>query len=333
MPFSKNKELTRGALLCALSVIIFSSFPIPLIGNILSAFSAIPFILIAYKNNLKFSIVSILVSTLLVSQLFGPAGAIIFLCFFSVIGVILGTVLKKGIEPALTIFITSIFSVIFFWASISLITNLSDIRFPIQEINNTFEAQLQASKAKALSTIKSDSDKKKLEEFYKDFFAKIPLYIKNFLPSLFIFTCTITTILNYALASLIFFKYFKIRIKPFHQYRFSWLFGIPVILSLVFYEFCSISFNASLSNHPDGVLGTLFFISLNVIATTAIFFFFQGIAITDHFLTKKNVLLFFRIIIYISVFMIPPAIAFLVMLGIFDPWFDFRKLDNHEKEI
>jgi len=333
MPFSSNKDLTRGALLCALSVIIFSSFPIPVIGNILSAFSSIPFILIAYKNNLKFSIISILVSTLLVSQLFGPAGAVIFLCFFSATGVVLGSILKRDLGPAMNIFITSMFSVVFFWMSISLLTNLSNIRFPIQEINTTFEAQLQANKSKALSTVKSETDKKKMEEFYNEFFKKISLYIKNFHPSLFIFACVITTILNYAMAVLIFFKYFHIRIRPFNQYRFSWLFSIPFILGLVFYEFCSISLGASLSNHPEGIMGSFFFISLNIIASSAIFFFFQGIAIFDYFLIKKKVLLFFRILIYISVFMIPPVIAFSVMLGIFDPWFDFRKLDKGEKEI
>ena len=129
MTFSNNKELTQGALLCALSVIIFSCFPIPFIGNLLSAFSAVPFILIAYKFGIKFTLISILSTSLIVSQIFGPAGTILFICFFALTGGILGALIKITKNPGETILLASLSSVFFFLDFFA--NNIKYIRYQI----------------------------------------------------------------------------------------------------------------------------------------------------------------------------------------------------------
>jgi len=214
---------------------------------------------------------------------------------------------------------------------LQIISNISDIRFPVQELNTTFKAQIEAGKAKSLAELKNEEDKEKLNKIYSDFSNNFSLMLKNFYPSLFILASIITTVINYALSIFFFYHIYGIKLYSFNKYRLSWYYGIPIIIAIILYEFCVINFDASLSTPPEGYYGTLYFIVINIIASGSIFFIFQGIAVSDYFLSSKNVISFFRIIIYIASFMIPPAMAFLLMLGIFDPWFDFRKLDKQEE--
>ena len=54
-------------------------------------------------------------------------------------------------------------------------------------------------------------------------------------------------------------------------------------------------------------------------------YFFQGIAVISFFFDRKHLPLFFRVLTYSLIAIQPPLIFFVISLGFFEIWFDFRK--------
>ena len=73
----------------------------------------------------------------------------------------------------------------------------------------------------------------------------------------------------------------------------------------------------------------IFTLAANLLVVLLFVYFLQGLAIITVFLDKKNVGPFFRIMIYSFILILFQSIGFIIIgLGLFDSWFDFRKLSE-----
>jgi uncharacterized protein YybS (DUF2232 family) len=79
---------------------------------------------------------------------------------------------------------------------------------------------------------------------------------------------------------------------------------------------------------PD--VEVLKFFALNLLLITVVFYFFQGLAIVAFYFHKKNVPLFLRGLTYILIVFEQIFTLFVVGLGLFDLWGDFRRLKNKD---
>ncbi len=71
------------------------------------------------------------------------------------------------------------------------------------------------------------------------------------------------------------------------------------------------------------------FIGYNIIIVLASIFFVQGLTILAFYFKKNNVNKILRFFAYALIFLFSnPFLIFIVMLGIFDEWFDFRKVNS-----
>lgn len=77
-------------------------------------------------------------------------------------------------------------------------------------------------------------------------------------------------------------------------------------------------------------LEVLKFFALNLLLVTAVFYFFQGLAIVSFYFHKKNVPLFLRGLTYILIVFEQIFTLLVVGLGLFDLWGDFRRLKNKD---
>lgn len=78
------------------------------------------------------------------------------------------------------------------------------------------------------------------------------------------------------------------------------------------------------------------FLCLNILISLGVAYFFQGLAVFGHFLNRRNVVGFSRLLIYGTLFLLllytlHLMIAVLVILGFADNWLDVRKLDSPKK--
>ncbi len=81
-------------------------------------------------------------------------------------------------------------------------------------------------------------------------------------------------------------------------------------------------------------VGIFKYIGYNIILLTASVYLVQGLTIISYFFSKFNINIFLRILGYVLIFIFSnPFIIFIVLTGIFDMWFNFRKIDTNKKEV
>ncbi len=78
-------------------------------------------------------------------------------------------------------------------------------------------------------------------------------------------------------------------------------------------------------------VGMIKIVALNLLIIFLFIYMFQGLAIISFFFKKKNVPEFLRIICYFLIFGQQFLLLLVVGLGLFDIWFNFRKLDKKMK--
>jgi uncharacterized protein YybS (DUF2232 family) len=70
---------------------------------------------------------------------------------------------------------------------------------------------------------------------------------------------------------------------------------------------------------------TLVMVGMNILIVCCLIYFFQGMAITAFFFRLKNISVIFRWLFYMLLAVQQYTIMFVVALGLFDLWIDFRK--------
>jgi uncharacterized protein YybS (DUF2232 family) len=73
-------------------------------------------------------------------------------------------------------------------------------------------------------------------------------------------------------------------------------------------------------------------IGLNGIILFMMIYFLQGVAIVSYFFDKKRLPLFVRVFLYSLIALQQLVLLFTIILGLFDVWFNFRKLDKQKTE-
>jgi uncharacterized protein YybS (DUF2232 family) len=68
-------------------------------------------------------------------------------------------------------------------------------------------------------------------------------------------------------------------------------------------------------------------ISLNALIVLMFVYFFQGIAVASFYFTKKNIPVLLRFFFYVLISIQPLFIILVIACGLFDTWFNFRKID------
>ena len=71
-------------------------------------------------------------------------------------------------------------------------------------------------------------------------------------------------------------------------------------------------------------------LALNVFLVTAVFYFLQGLAIVAYYFHRKNIPYFLRSLAYVLIVFEQLFTLFVVGLGLFDLWGDFRRLNKKD---
>ena len=74
----------------------------------------------------------------------------------------------------------------------------------------------------------------------------------------------------------------------------------------------------------DGVPGRMIY--LNILFLVIVLFLIQGLAVVDHLLIKKKIVTIVRFIVITIIIFAPLFISLMVIVGMADLIFDFRKL-------
>ena len=185
--------------------------------------------------------------------------------------------------------------------------NLSS--FMTEQIKQSMASSINAYRQMGISNSEIDSIKLYSEKLASAFISSIPAWM--------IVSSTIGVLLNYVVVKKVWNKYIGDGDSSYFESAdlekwsaneyLIWLFIFSGVMLLI----------------PEKSLNT---IGLNSLIISLMVYFCQGIAVVVFYMRKKTFPLFLKIIIYGLIIIQPLLLLFVILIGVFDTWADFRKL-------
>ncbi len=302
------KALSAGILSTLLLVLVSAS--IPLIGFVSSWLIPLP--VLFYRTRLSRKVALIIPIASIIVLVIISKGINPDIIFFSAL-LILGFLLSESFEKLFSIDRTILFScggvfltgcfTLFFYISIA---NMGYVELISFNVNKIIEMSIELNKEMGVP----DEQLAQLS-MSKDI---LILAITRFLPGVSFILLIFTAWINILIAGSIFYKH-NIAFAGYGQLKlwkapeqFVWMTIISIIALMI----------------PNEIIQV---ISLNIIMVLMFVYFLQGIAITAFFFEKNNSPRGVRVLLYGLIVLTKILLIFIVGMGFFDTWVNFRKTD------
>lgn len=308
-----TKSIVEGAFLAAITAILFIiSIYIPLLGTLVSFLCPLPIIILYLRHSLKFTIISVFVSGVLVSIIAGPLQGLMVLLGFGILGVTLGYAIKKELSSNEIILLGSIASlsskIIIILIGIWFL-DINPLIFDVDQIDRIITQSLNFYQSIGLTGEQLDFLKESLSQTLNIF--------RIVFPAMLILASIFDVFINYIVARVVLkrFGYNLPGFSSFSNWRapksFFWSYFLGIILI-----FLGVKYNIALLNK----------IGLNVQIFFTLTFFVCGLSLVGFLLERYKIKSFVKWIIYIMICIQPIFSQIATWIGMLDVWIDFRKL-------
>ncbi len=306
------KSIVEGAFLSAITTVLFlASLYIPLLGTLISFLCPLPIVIICLRHNLKIALLSLTIAFFMISLLAGPFQGLVGLLGFGILGIALGTTIKKKYSLPEILLIGSISS---FVAKVLLIL----IGLWLIDVNPLLLSldQIEQSLQQSLKFYNDIGLNQEQAEVFRDSILQSLELVKIAFPAILITASFFDTIINYWVAGIIL-KRIGLYIEPIvplYKWKasksFFWSYLLGMLILLI---------NTRLK------VPLLERIGVNIQLMFSIIFLFAGLAVVVYVLRYYKVKTIFCWLVYILVFIQPVLSLLVTWIGMFDVWFDFRK--------
>lgn len=300
------QQLTEGAiLLAAFAVLILLNLYVPLVGGIFNLVLPAPFILFSAKNSLK-NIAAFYVAALFISFLAGSFMGLVLLLLFGSTGVVIGYLLQKNKSRTAILISSSLILVIGLVVLYAVSVTFMQMNF-IDKLTLAMNEYMKNSQ-QMLKEMGREDQIKQLKE-------KISM-IKTLAPS-FLILGSIMVAFAIQLVCFPIAKRFGVKVQPWGSLR-----NLSLPRSLLWYYL--IVKGANIFIHPE--VGFYFYlVIMNATYILEMFLVLQGVALLVYLLHKKSVPKGFGVIVILLAFMVPTFHYIIMLLGVIDIGYDFRK--------
>lgn len=270
------------------------------------------FIMLGVRHGLKYALINLAISAILIGLIIDIiSGILMFIAFTPLTLTIIIMIIKRksSIEVLISstiVFLASVLLVIGF-IDMNGVSIIGQLKMNITEIINSqmdLLGQMDLSNEEILD----------IKNLHRDYLQAVLAVI----PSVIMIFSLAVSYLNYLLSTLLLRKlgYAIVYIPKFFNFKLprNIFFGLAFMFLITF-----ILNNFNLFNS--------FEVILNLIVLTFFVFFIQGISVIDYLLNQKKIKTLLRILILWFVIDLAPVFGILILiLGLFDAIFDFRKL-------
>jgi uncharacterized protein YybS (DUF2232 family) len=304
------RKLTEGAiLLAAFAALLLITIYVPIIGSILNLVLPLPFIMFAAKNSLKF-IAAFFAAAIFISFIAGSLLGMGLMILYGSVGVVIGYMLQKG-RGRTSILIAS--SLTFMTGLV--ITYVVMVAFLKMDIIHEVTVMLNESVENSQDILKTMGREDQLKQLQEQN-ANMLKMLKTLAPSILILTSILSAFVTQWLCFPIA-KRFGVNVQPWGSLR-----NLSLPKSLLWYYLIALVGNMVIQ--PDE--GTyLYTVLINARYILEMFMVLQGLSFLFYFFHRRSVAKPFRVIVVIFAFMIPIFHYIIMILGITDIGFDFRK--------
>lgn len=265
----------------------------PFLSMIVMFLWPVPIVYLVQKEESSRVIAVIAAAALINGFFFGAVMGLITVIGFGLVGFIIGNIIKEGFSPLKTL-IAAVLSVI---VSQALVVYVSG---SIMDLN------YQILIEEAIRNLGGEFDGQSVEQLV---IPQLQL-IRLMFPALLGISATITAIFNYYISA----WYLRRRglnieiYKPFNRwYLPRWAISILIIISLL-------------------MRSNTIFLNINIY----LFFlgFLQGFSVLMYYLSARSSSFLLKAFVVFLIFLFPPVPIVLILLGLLDMWFNFRKQDE-----
>ncbi|WHY86338.1 YybS family protein [Neobacillus novalis] len=304
------RKLTEGAiLLTVFTVLLLITIYIPPVGAFLNLVLPLLFMLFSAKNQPK-NIVAFFLAAIFLSFLAGSFLGLGLMLLYGTIGVVIGFMLQKNKSRTSILILNSLIFmaglVIYYVISVAFLKlNI------IQELTVALNDAVKNSQD-MLTAMGKEDQIELLKKQNADFIKMVGTLVPYFLIMMSIIVVFIIQWVNFPIL-----KRFGVNVQPWGSFR-----NLSLPRSLLWYYLIVIGVDALA--HPDQ--GTyLYTVVINARYILEMFLIFQGLAFVLYIFYQKSVSKGFNALVVILAFMIPIVHYIILMLGILDIGFDYRK--------
>jgi len=311
----KTSSITESAMITGILVIIayLSSF-----FSIIMFFYPTPAIILAKRKGLKYAILALVASDIIVSMLLGIQTGMMFLILYTPLAIALAYGICNDEDANKTILFGSAAYMISFVVLILFLNTIMGVNF-VKQLSDMYSESIVMMKD-MLSNMPNSINSERVQEMiktYDEMGSTMTFVITNVFPAIMIVASVITSYINYLVASK-FAKRFSIDIK---QHEGLSHFSFPKTFMIAMAVFLLLSFLFSMLKINVGA------IQLNLFMIVFVAMFFQGFAVLKFYLEKSNMSKVFRTIILVMVLFMSAGLSqVLAVIGLIDLTIDLRKL-------
>ncbi|MBT2696839.1 YybS family protein [Bacillus sp. ISL-40] len=304
------RKLTEGAvLLAAFAALLLITIYVPVVGSILNLVLPLPFIMFSVKNNLKL-IAAFLVAAIFIAFIAGSLMGVGLMLIYGSVGAVIGYLLQKGKSRTFILIASSLT----FMAGlvISYVVMVAFMKIDIiHELTVALNESVKSSEVMLKAMGREDQ-----VELLKEQNALMLKQIVTLAPSALIFASILSSFITQWICFPIA-KRFGVNVQPWGSFR-----NLVLPKSLLWYYL--IALGMMLLFHPQE--GTyLYSILINARYILETFIMLQGLALLFFIFHQKSVAKGLAVLVVILTFMIPIVRYIIMLLGITDLGFDFRK--------
>ncbi|MGF6953108.1 uncharacterized protein YybS (DUF2232 family) [Neobacillus sp. B4I6] len=304
------RKLTEGAvLLAAFAALLLITIYVPVVGSILNLVLPLPFIMFSVKNNLKL-IAAFLVAAIFIAFIAGSLMGVGLMLIYGSVGAVIGYLLQKGKSRTFILIASSLT----FMAGL-VISYVVMVAFMKIDIIHELTAALNESVKSSEAMLKAMGREDQVELLKKQN-ALMLKQIVTLAPGALIFASILSSFITQWICFPIA-KRFGVNVQPWGSFR-----NLVLPKSLLWYYL--IALGIMLLFHPHE--GTyLYSVLINARYILETFIMLQGLALLFFIFHQKSVAKGLAVLVVILTFMIPIVRYIIMLLGITDLGFDFRK--------
>lgn len=305
-----NKPFLESILAIGISTIymLIAIYFLPILGILFPA----AFIVLGIRNGMKYNIISMIISTLLLGLFADKTIGFFILLAFAPISIALNYLIKKRKSSQEIMLYTTIVALISYIITITLLGKITGISF-VNQIEEAFsqvlKSQIKLLKDMGLSSYEMYETTDNLKNIYE--------YMILIIPSTIIMFSMFTAFLNSVISTSILRKMgYGIVSVP----RFSY-FKLPddiILGTIVIYVGVFILRALKVTYHET--------ILINVTLLISCFFFLEGLAVIIFYLNKSRLNKVIKGILIIFIIVTVPLSAIISIIGFLDIIFDFRRI-------
>lgn len=301
-----------------ISMVLFSAaiFLSPL-GLLFSIFCPIPIVLAYLYRSQKTGILSMVTVTIVLALFLNVRYSVIFFVEYGLVAVVMAESIRRKYSIGKILFLSLGASLLLGGALIYALLLSKDLDLSslmAEQIKFSIASSTDLYREMGFSSIEIDKI-----NLYSD---KMTSIVVNSMPALMVLSSSFGILINYVLTKTIWNKYVGNNSYFENESLERWSSDESLIWILIG------SGTALLL--PLKGLNT---IGLNLLIISLLAYFYQGLAIIVFLMRKKTFPFFVKVIAYLLIIIQPILLFFIIFLGIFDMWADFRKLktpgNNH----